>query len=97
MTKFSLGLVALSFALLSPMAAQASGNSAVTNCALNVNTCVDGASVVGKTSYSYGINAGGASISDTNNSPADGNKQSQTVMSARVPAGQGSNGTMVPF
>jgi len=63
MTKISLGLIALAFAALTPMAAQANSNSAVTDCALNVNTCVDGTNLVGKKVVTYGIQGGGSSIS----------------------------------
>ena len=63
MTKFSLGLAALAFAALAPMAAMANTNSAVTDCALNVNTCVDGTNLVGKKVVTYGIQGGGSSIS----------------------------------
>jgi len=62
MTKVSLGLIALAFAALTPMAAQANTNSAVTDCALNVNTCVEGANLVGKKVVTYGIQGGGSSI-----------------------------------
>ena len=95
MTKMTLGLAALALTLLAPIAAQA--NSAVTDCALNVNTCVDGTNLVGKKIVSYGVNAGGASISDTNDSATSGVKTIETFQAARVPAGQGSNGSMMPF
>ena len=95
MTKIFLGLTALAFVALTPMAAQA--NTAVTDCALNVNTCVDGTNLVGKKIVTYGTNAGGASISDTNSAPSAGNKSVQTYEAARIPAGQGANAQMVPF
>lgn len=95
MTKIFFGLTALAFAALAPMAAQA--NTAVTDCALNVNTCVDGANLVGKKIVTYGTNGGGASISDTNDSPAAGSEKVQVFHAARIPAGEGSNGSMVPF
>ena len=63
MTKISLGLAALAFAALTPMAAMANTNSAVTDCALNVNTCVDGTNLVGRKVVTFGIQGGGSSIS----------------------------------
>ena len=63
MTKIFLGLAALAFAALTPMAALANSNSAVTDCALNVNTCVDGTNLVGKKIVTFGIQGGSSSIS----------------------------------
>lgn len=94
MTKFSLGLAALAFVLITPIAAQANG---LGNCTLDVNSCVDGTNILGKKIVTYGVNAGGSSISDTNDSASAGNKQVETFHAARVPAGEGSNGSMVPF
>jgi len=93
MTKFSLGLAALAFAALAPMAAQA--NTAVTDCALNVNTCLDGTNLVGKTVTYHGSTSGGGAISDTSEGSGSGSS-TVTYNSAREPAGQGANGAMVP-
>ena len=60
MTKISIGLAALAFTFLAPMAAQA--NTAVTDCALNVNTCMDGTNIVGKQAKVYSLTDGGGSI-----------------------------------
>jgi hypothetical protein len=64
---------------------------------LNSNPCLDGQNLVGKKQVSYGSNAGDSSISDTNTSPAAGNKVIQIIEPALIPAGEGSNGTMEPF
>jgi hypothetical protein len=66
MTKISLGLTALSFALLLPLAAQANvRNGAVTECALDTTACIDGPNQVGKPSVSYGLQIGNGKSEDS--------------------------------
>jgi hypothetical protein len=61
MTTIFLGLRALAFAALAPMAAQA--NTAVTDCALKVNRCVGGTILVDKKIVTYGVQGAGSSMS----------------------------------
>ena len=92
MTKLFLGLSALAFVALAPMAAQA---NAVSDCALNSNTCLDGGNLIGKTVIFHGSTGGGGAISDTSEGSSSGSS-TVTYTAAREPAGQGSNGAFVP-
>lgn len=59
MTKFALGLSALSIALLAPLAAHANNNSGANyGCSFDVINCVIGANQVGKSVTSYSLGTG---------------------------------------